>query len=200
MGRNIRGGQRWVSTLKRNQPFRKRGVGHTLGHHQAITARPKTLPAPFRNSCGHFRRPYGALGVFVGLSQDCASLVLGYYPSAPPGRMPLGRLHGLGWGECLWAVFIALGGANASGPSSWPWVGRMPLGRLHGLGWGECLWAVFMALGGANASGPSSWPWVGRMRMETRRRSCHDTSCLWLGVLPVRWEAWSGLGAIYIGL
>ena len=39
-----------------------------------------------RLSWANIQRPYGAGELFGALSQDCAALVLGYYPSAPTGR------------------------------------------------------------------------------------------------------------------
>jgi len=62
----------------------------------------KTLPNPFGIFAGISDTPTGLWVDFVGPSQGCASLALGYSLSAPPGRMPLGGFHALGWAEGPW--------------------------------------------------------------------------------------------------
>jgi hypothetical protein len=76
----------------------------------------KRFLSPLESLRPDFKSPLRGFRPFVGLSQDCASLVLhpanedlfagtpalGYSPSAPPGRMPHRRFHPLGWVEGPW--------------------------------------------------------------------------------------------------
>ena len=55
------------------------------GQSQRATAGLST-PLRFGWTQANSPRTYGARGRFCLGTQDCASLVLGYYPAAPPGR------------------------------------------------------------------------------------------------------------------